>query len=192
MFDLTGSRHYVSGLYTPGTVMLQPAGFVRGFGEGLRASGVGVWENTPVTAINGDARGWTLTTTRGKVTAGKVILANNGHLESFGFAENRLMHVFLYASMTVDLPADTLKTSAASRAGASRPPIRWAPPCAGSTPRLGGNRIITRTCASFLPGMEPSDAALKRTAAVHRQKFADRFPACRTSSRNTPGPGTSA
>jgi glycine/D-amino acid oxidase-like deaminating enzyme len=42
---------------------------------------------------------------------------------------------------------------------------------------LGGNRIITRTCASFLPGMEPSDATLKRTAAVHRQKFADRFPA---------------
>jgi glycine/D-amino acid oxidase-like deaminating enzyme len=40
MYALTGSRHYVSGLYTPGTVMLQPAGFVRGFGEGLRASGV--------------------------------------------------------------------------------------------------------------------------------------------------------
>ncbi|MCB2153167.1 MAG: FAD-binding oxidoreductase, partial [Rhodobacteraceae bacterium] len=41
---------------------------------------------------------------------------------------------------------------------------------------LGGNRIITRTCASFLPGMEASDAALRRTAAVHRRKFADRFP----------------
>jgi glycine/D-amino acid oxidase-like deaminating enzyme len=41
---------------------------------------------------------------------------------------------------------------------------------------LGGNRIVTRTCASFLPGMEASDAALRRTAAVHRQKFADRFP----------------
>ena len=41
---------------------------------------------------------------------------------------------------------------------------------------LGGNRIITRTCASFLPEMEASDAALKRTAAVHARKFADRFP----------------
>ena len=36
MFDLTGSRHYVSGLYTPGTVMLQPAGYIRGLGQGLR------------------------------------------------------------------------------------------------------------------------------------------------------------
>jgi glycine/D-amino acid oxidase-like deaminating enzyme len=51
MFQLTGSRHYVTGLYTPGTVMLQPAGFVRGFDEGLRAGGVGIWEQTPVTAF---------------------------------------------------------------------------------------------------------------------------------------------
>jgi glycine/D-amino acid oxidase-like deaminating enzyme len=177
MFQLTGSRHYVSGLYSPGTVMLQPAGFIRGFGEGLRAAGVGIWEQTPVTAFARQGSGWTLTTPRGRVTAGKVILANNGHLESFGFAANRLMHVFLYASMTVNLPAETLKILG----GQPRWGVTPSDPM-GTTMRridgpLGGNRIITRTCASFLPGMEPSDAALKRTAAVHRQKFADRYPA---------------
>lgn len=177
MFQLTGSRHYVSGLYTPGTVMLQPAGFTRGFGEGLRAAGVGIWEQTPVTSFAPLGGGWVLTTPKGRVTAGKVILANNGHLESFGFAANRLMHVFLYASMTVDLPPDTLKTLG----GQPRWGVTPSDPM-GTTMRridtaLGGNRIITRTCASFLPGMEPSDAALKRTAAVHRQKFADRYPA---------------
>jgi glycine/D-amino acid oxidase-like deaminating enzyme len=176
MFQLTGSRHYVSGLYTPGTVMLQPAGFVRGFGEGLRTSGVRVWENTPVTAIERAGKGWTVITPKGRVAAGKVILANNGHLESFGFAENRLMHVFLYASMTVDLPTETLKTLG----GEPRWGVTPADPM-GTTMRridgpLGGNRIVTRTCASFLPGMEPTEADLKRTAAVHRQKFADRFP----------------
>lgn len=176
MFQLTGSRHYVSGLYTPGTVMLQPAGFIRGFGGGLRASGVGIWEQTPVTAFARSGGGWTLTTHRGRVTAGKVILANNGHLESFGFAQNRLMHVFLYASMTVDLPSDVLK----ALGGQPRWGVTPADPM-GTTMRridsgLGGNRIITRTCASFLPGMEASDAALKRTAAVHARKFADRFP----------------
>lgn len=177
MRDLTGSSHYVSGLYTPGTVMLQPAGFVRGFGEGLRASGVGVWEQTPVTAFARAGSGWTLTTPKGRVTAGKVIFANNGHLESFGFAQNRLMHVFLYASMTVDLPADALK----ALGGQPRWGVTPSDPM-GTTMRridtaLGGNRIVTRTCASFLPGMEASKADLRRTAAVHRQKFADRFPA---------------
>ena len=177
MQELTGSRHYVSGLYTPGTVMLQPAGFVRGFGEGLRASGVGIWEQTPATAIERTGSGWTVTTPKGRVSAGKVILANNGHLESFGFAANRLMHVFLYASMTVDLPAETLK----ALGGQPRWGVTPSDPM-GTTMRridtaLGGNRIVTRTCASFLPGMEASEADLRRTAAVHARKFADRFPA---------------
>ena len=177
MFDLTGSRHYVSGLYTPGTVMLQPAGFVRGFGQGLRDRGVLVCEDTPVTEISGGAIGWTLTTTRGRVTAGKVILANNGQVESFGFARNRLMHVFLYASMTVDLPAQAL----GSLGGQPRWGVTPSDPM-GTTMRridtpLGGNRIVTRTCATFEPGMEPTQATLRRTAAVHARKFADRFPA---------------
>lgn len=176
MYQLTGSRHYVSGLYTPGTVMLQPAGFVRGLGEGLRAAGVGVWETTPVTGITRDGTGWCVTTPIGRVKAGKVILANNGHLESFGFAKNRLMHVFLYASMTADLPAETVTTLGGQ--------VRWGVTPSdpmGTTMRridtaLGGNRIVTRTCATFEPGMAASEATLRRTAEVHRQKFADRFP----------------
>lgn len=177
MQDLTGSRHYVSGLYTPGTVMLQPAGFVRGFGEGLRRSGVGVWENSPVTSIAREGKDWVVTTPKGRLTAGKAILANNGHLESFGFESNRLMHVFLYASMTVDLGADAV----AALGGQPRWGVTPSDPM-GTTMRridgpLGGNRVITRTCATFEPGMEPAEATLRRTAAVHRQKFEDRFPA---------------
>jgi glycine/D-amino acid oxidase-like deaminating enzyme len=177
MHDLTGSRHYVSGLYTPGTVMLQPAGFVREYGAGLRASGVHIHENTPVTAFTRQGAGWQLATPHGRVTAGKVILANNGHLESFGFAANRLMHVFLYASMTVDLGPDALKTLG----GQSRWGVTPSDPMGTTMRRIdtgqGGNRIITRTCATFLPGMEPSDATMARTARVHRAKFAQRFPA---------------
>jgi glycine/D-amino acid oxidase-like deaminating enzyme len=39
-----------------------------------------------------------------RITAPKVILAVNGHLNSFGFLRGRLMHVFTYASMTRPLP----------------------------------------------------------------------------------------
>ena len=109
MTDLTGSRHYLSGIYTPGTVMLQPAGYIRALGEGLRRDGIGVFEESPVLGIARQGNSWEVASARGKVRASKVILANNGHLESFGFAKNRLMHVFLYASMTVDLDASALK-----------------------------------------------------------------------------------
>ena len=149
IFALTGSRHYVSGLYTPATA------FARG----------------------GSA--WSLTTPNGRVSAAKVILANNGHLESFGFAQNRLLHVFLYASMTGDLGPDMAR----ALGGQPRWGVTPSDPMGTTTRRidtaLGGNRMITRTCASFRPGMQPSAADMRRAAAVHRQKFADRFPALR-------------
>lgn len=176
MFDLTGSRHYVSGLYTPGTVMLQPAGYIRGLGEGLRRAGVRVCENTPVLETTRQGETWVLTTRQGKVRAGKVILANNGHLESFGFAQNRLMHVFLYASMTVELDAGAL----ARLGGQPRWGITPSDPMGTTMRRIdsgqGGNRIVTRTCATFQPGMEASEASLARAAKVHREKFEERFP----------------
>ena len=177
MRALTGSSHYVSGLYTPGTVMLQPAGYIRAFGAGLRRDGVGVFESSPVKEIARAGSGWVLATPHGRLRAGRVILANNGHLESFGFAERRLMHIFLYASMTVDLGADAL----ALLGGQPRWGVTPADPMGTTMRRIdtaqGGNRIITRSCASFRPGMETSAAAMERAARVHRQKFADRFPA---------------
>lgn len=176
MFDLTGSRHYVSGLYTPGTVMLQPAGYIRGLAGGLRRAGVQVFENTPVTTMTRKGGGWEIATPKGRVGAGRVILANNGHLESFGFAANRLMHVFLYASMTVDLDAAALR----ALGGQSRWGITPSDPMGTTMRRIdsgqGGNRIVTRTCATYQPGMEASGASLRRAAAVHREKFAERFP----------------
>lgn len=176
MQELTGSRHYVSGLYTPGTVMLQPAGYVRGLAAGLRRAGVAVYENAPVTALARSGGSWTVTTPNGRVQAGRVILTNNGHLESFGFAKNRLMHVFLYASMSVEMDAATC----ARLGGAPRWGITPSDPMGTTMRRIdsgqGGNRIITRTCATFEPGMEPREATLRRAARVHRQKFAERFP----------------
>ncbi len=179
MADLTGSRHYLSGIYTPGTVMLQPAGYIRGLGEGLRRDGIGVFENSPVTGIVRQGNSWEIATARGKVRAARVILANNGHLESFGFAKNRLMHVFLYASMTVDLDASALK----KLGGRPRWGVTPSDPMGTTMRRIdtgqGGNRIVTRTCATFEPGMEASEAALARTARVHREKFEERFPQLR-------------
>ncbi len=176
MTEVTGSRHYTSGVYTPGTVMLQPAGYIRGFGEGLRRAGIEVYEATPVTSMAQQGKAWVITTPRGRLAAGKVILANNGHLESFGFAQNRLMHVFLYASMTAELDSAAL----ARLGGQPRWGVTPSDPMGTTMRRIdtgqGGNRIITRTCATFEPGMEPTEATLQRTAKVHREKFETRFP----------------
>ncbi|WP_419904407.1 NAD(P)/FAD-dependent oxidoreductase [Kiloniella sp.] len=175
MTELTGSRHYLSGLYTPGTAMLQPAGYIQGVADGLQRS-VQIFENTPVTRFSKVSSDWLLTTPTGTVTSPRIIVANNGHLESFGFSRGRLMHVFLYASMTPDLDANTLKAVG----GQPKWGITPADPM-GTTMRridtpLGGNRIVTRTCASFLPEMKVSQGELDRTLKVQQKKFDDRFP----------------
>lgn len=177
MEELTGSRHYISGLYAPGTAMIQPAGYVRGVARGLRRDGVQIYEHAAAQKIDRVGDSWTVSSNGHQVSAGKVIMANNGHLESFGFARQRLMHIFLYASMTVDLGSDALK----KLGGKPRWGITPSDPM-GTTMRridtpLGGNRIITRSCASFLPGMVPSASALERAKRVHLRKFTDRFPA---------------
>ncbi len=176
MHDLTGSHHYVSGLYTPGTIMLQPAGYIRGLAAGL-SSQVSIHENAPVVAISRSGRDWCVATDAAHVTAPRIVMATNGHLESFGFAKGRLMHVFLYASMTPELDAERL----AAVGGASRWGVTPSDPLGTTMRRIdsaqGGNRIVTRTVATLRSGMETSAGDLARATRVQQRKFDDRFPA---------------
>lgn len=172
MYELTGSRHYRAGLYTPGTVMLQPAGYVRGLAGGLRRQGVRVFENSPAVGFSVRSNCVQVKTPKGDVTGAKLILANNGHLESFGFAQKRLMHIFLFASMTEELEGAV--------PGQPRWGITPSDPMGTTVRKInntqGGNRIVTRTCAVMRPNMQASDADVSRAAAVHRRKFDQRFP----------------
>lgn len=175
MFALTGSRYYRSGLYTPGTVMIQPAGYVRGLAAGLAAA-VEIHENTPVTGFQRRGAAWQVRTPAGSISAGKVVLANNGQIESFGFKRGRLMHIFLFACMTEELPRDVL----ARMGGQSRWGITPSDPMGTTMRRIdsgqGGNRIVTRTCAEFRPDMESTALGMRRASAVMRAKFDARFP----------------
>lgn len=175
MAELTGSRHYRSGLYTPGTVMLQPAGYVRGFAQGL-SERVDLHETSPVTALTRTGSDWMVQTPEGSVTTPRVILATNGHLESFGFAKGRLMQLFLYASMTPELDTDALSRLG----GACRWGITPSDPMGTTVRRIdtsqGGNRIITRTCATLRSGMRTTARDLARATRIQRQKFDQRFP----------------
>lgn len=176
MQDLTGSPHYASGLYTPGTVMLQPAGYIHGLAKGLRAQGVMIHENSPVTALHRKGTAWHVTTSKGSISAGQVILNVNGHLESFGFEQGKLMQVFLYAVMTPELDPAML----ARLGGQSRWGVTPSDPMGTTVRRIdtgqGGNRIITRTCATLNPNCVASSSNVARAAKVMQRKFDQRFP----------------
>ncbi|WP_281972424.1 NAD(P)/FAD-dependent oxidoreductase [Ruegeria faecimaris] len=176
MHALTGSRHYRSGLYTPGTVMLQPAGYIRGLAAGLIKDGIALYESSGVTGFEKQGGAWLVKTARGTVSTGTVILTVNGHLESFGIERDRLMQLFLFAAMTPELDTEVL-----SRLGGQP---RWSvtpsDPLGTTMRRIdtaqGGNRIITRTCAALRPGMTSTAGDLARASRVMQRKFDQRFP----------------
>jgi glycine/D-amino acid oxidase-like deaminating enzyme len=174
MREKTGTDYYLSGLYTPGTVMLQPAGYIRGLAGGLE-NALSLYENSPVTRIISERGNWRLETPNGSISTPKVILANNGHAESFGFFPHRLMHVFTYASMTKALSAEQVKTLG----GQPNWGVTPADPMGSTVRRISGatgDRIIVRFRFTYDPSMEVSDRRIAAIGHLHDAKFAERFP----------------
>ncbi|MEM6728258.1 MAG: FAD-binding oxidoreductase, partial [Pseudomonadota bacterium] len=174
MRDLTGTGYYQGGLFTPGTAMVQPALFVRSIAAGLRSNRIHLHEMSPVTALERRAD-WVATTPGGQITAPRVILAVNGHLNSFGHARGRLMHVFTYASMTRALTPDEIM----ALGGADIWGLTPADPMGTTVRKIagrGGHRIIIRNRFTFEPSMEVSETRLARITGDHDHAFAARFP----------------
>ncbi|WP_375230637.1 NAD(P)/FAD-dependent oxidoreductase [Roseobacter sp. S98] len=175
MQELTGTDCYSSGLFTPGAAMIQPALFVRSVALGLVSNRVRLFENSPVTELSRASGDWQATTPGGKVTAPQVILAVNGHLESFGHMRGRLMHVFTYASMTRALTSDECARLGGSPVWALTP----ADPLGTTVRRIsgtGGDRIVVRNRFTFDPDMEVPDTRIAGVARDHDRAFAARFP----------------
>ena len=173
MRELTGSGFYVSGVRTPGTVLLQPAMYVRGLAGGL-GNRVSVFEQSPVISLSRNNGSWLAETGTGSVRAENVILATNGHIESFGYFKRRVFHVILYASMTRELSDKENSSSGVPNWG-----ITPSDPSATTMRKFsgtGGTRIITRNQMTYAPEMKISDAILNKMAIRHRRSFALRYP----------------
>lgn len=176
MRAVTGTTYYAGGLFTPGTALIQPAAYVRGLADGLAATGVAIHETSPVTAFDSTGSVWSLTTPGGTLRAGKVILATNGHLESFGHKRGRLMHIMLSACMTEELGEDDIRRLG----GAPTWGLTPADPMGTTVRRIaaaqGGNRIVIRQGGHYRPGMRSRQADLARDASGMRARFEARFP----------------
>ncbi len=176
MRRITGTEFYEGGLFTPGTAMIQPALYTRNLAAGLVSSRVELYENSPVTDLTCAPDGaWVATTGAGAITAPKVILAVNGHAESFGYFHRRLLHVFTYASMT-----RALSTAEVERLGGEP---TWgiipADPMGTTVRRIsgeGGHRIVVRNRFTYDPGMEVDDRRIEAVARDHDRSFDARFP----------------
>jgi len=173
--EITGSDYYRGGLYTPGAVLIQPADYVRAFAAGL-ARHIDLFERSPVTSLKRADGAWTATTPGGAVTAPRVILGVNGHIEDFGHFGGRLMHIFAYASMTAPFSAEGFGRKASGH-------DRWAllpADAMGATVRKitsgGQSRIVIRTRYTYDTTVAISMRRLVKMAQEHRRSLDARFP----------------
>ena len=175
MQALSGSHYYTSGLYTPGTAMLQPALYVRQFADGLRKQGVEVFENSPIVNLVRVGANWLASAPDGQIEAEKVILSTNGHVESFGYFKRRLMHVYLYASMTRALTGDEIDKLGGEANWGFTPSDPM-----GTTVRkasgASGTRILIRNSVSWAPNRETNPLKAEQYRAKHDQCLKARFP----------------
>ena len=175
MKAVTGTSYYQQGLFTPGVVMIQPAAFIRAAAKVTRSNRIQLHENSPVTALERRGQDWTATTPKGTVTAPKVILAVNGHLNSFGYAKRQVMHVHTYGSMTRALNDLEIQ----SLGGLERWGITSADPLGTSVRKItwnGEHRIIVRNRTTYDPNMAVSDARVAQMGKTHDASFIARFP----------------
>ncbi|MEM7342736.1 MAG: FAD-binding oxidoreductase [Chloroflexota bacterium] len=174
MKRISGTDYYVSGLHTPGAVMIQPAGFVREMAIGL-AQTIDIFEESPVISMTRQGDAWLVKTPQGQISVPKVILAVNGHIQSFGFFKQRLMHVFLYASMTRALTDDEIK-----RLG-GEPTWEFVPadPLGSTVRRISGQsgtRVLMRNRFRYSASVEASERTIASAARDHDRSMNIRFP----------------
>lgn len=169
--QITGTPAYTAGLFMPGTVIVQPAAYIRGVADSLRAT-VQVFEQTPALSFEVKNGSWLIKTPDGSVTAQKIILANNGYARDFGFFQKTLMPIFTYASMTEAFDPDLLS---GQRQWAATPAL----PMGTTVRRIAGrdgDRILIRSRYTFSTKVQVSENAVNSAGKAHDKKFASRFP----------------
>jgi glycine/D-amino acid oxidase-like deaminating enzyme len=178
MREITGSTYYHGGLYTPGAVMIQPAQYIRDLAAGLDDK-ITLFERSPIVELSRAGSGWSARSHNGTVTAPKVILAVNGHIEDFGHFKGRLLHVFTYASMTAGYRDEDFHKAIP---GHAKWAILPADPMGATVRKItsnGESRIVIRTRFTYDPSIQVTPQRVAAVAQEQRHSLDARFPELR-------------
>ncbi|MDT4827998.1 Gamma-glutamylputrescine oxidoreductase [compost metagenome] len=165
-----GTSFYRKALYTPGTMLLQPASLVKGLADSL-PSNVSLFENCAVTEVE-YGNSIVLRHAKGTVVADKLVLSNNAFATQFGFLKGRLLPIFTYASMTRPLTEE----EQARLGGKDQWGIIPADPFGSTLRRTPDQRLLVRNSFDYHPNGKTSSGMLSKAAEAQRKSFARRFP----------------
>jgi glycine/D-amino acid oxidase-like deaminating enzyme len=165
---LTGSEHYIKALYHPGTILIQPAKYLKNATR-LLPKNVTVHEDTPVTAVQFGRPHHHCETPDGTIRASKVIICTAGHLTKFGFFRDSAIPIYTFASMTRPLTPAELRAAGNQAAYGLIPANSF-----GTTVRRTvDNRLFLRNVYSYADAFRTTRDDVMR-ARKHQQIAFDR------------------
>jgi glycine/D-amino acid oxidase-like deaminating enzyme len=175
--DWFGTDYYQAGVHAPHSYLVQPAAMVRGLADHLPEN-VRVFENTMVTSVvYGRPHKLNTASTSGpaSIAAENLVLANNGFVTGFGFAEKHLIPMITWGSMTRPMTND----EAARLGGRESYGIIGAHSAGSSVRRMPDGRILIRNIFSFSRRSKITGPWLDKARATHRASFEARYPMLR-------------
>lgn len=171
MREMTGSKHYIKALHHPGTILLQPAKYLKNAARALPKN-VAVYENTAVRSAQFGAVQHVFETENAVIKASKVILCTAGYLTKFGFYRNSAIPVYTFASMTRSLTESELR-HVGNRASYGLIPANSFGTTVRRTP---DNRLFLRNVYSYANDFKTSLDDVMRTRAQQQLAFDRRWP----------------
>ena len=167
-----GTGYFRAGLYTPGTVLLNPAALCRGLADALPGN-VTLYERSPVQSIDLSGGRVVARTARGRVTAPQLVLATNGLAQQLGLFSGETFPLATFGSLTAPLtPEQRARLGAPEGWGVT--PVNA---ITGATLRYtDDHRILVRQGVEYAPQFRVSAAVRERVRRTHAAVFAARFP----------------
>jgi len=167
-----GSNYYQHAIYTPGTVLMNPAALVRGLADSLPAQ-VQLFEHTPVIAADLQAAAPWVRTPQGRIDAGGVILAVNAFSQSFGVHRQYQVPVVLFAGLTSVLSEAQIAALGTQTAWGITP----AHGVVGASLRLTRTRrLMMRQGFDYAPNLRATPAQYARARARNLALLRKRLP----------------
>lgn len=166
-----GTRYYKKALYSPDSVLINPADVLRGACTILPGN-VHVFEETPVLRID-DGSSPTVTLVNGRQVRCKAVVVTAGPwLEEFKLSKNQFCPVISFAGMTRELNGQEL--------AAFKDIKPWGNTAAhpsGTTVRFThSNRILVRNGFMYPTWFSCSPERIRRSRRLLRRAFTNRFP----------------
>jgi len=164
--DIVGTPHYHAAVYTPRTVLMNPAALCRGLGETMPEN-VDVFEESPVREITAGSA-VQIKSAEGSISATNVLLTTNAFITKLGFLKRDVFPMIACGSLSRPLTDDEQAAMGGTR--------DWGITGIATVRRTLSNRMLFRHGLFHTGDFRLSDERRGQLLANHLQGLRARFP----------------